>query len=468
MKAVETIKQQLDYIFYPNSIAIIGASRNPRKIGHQVVRNLVRAGYEGKIFPINPHAKEILGIPAFEKITDIKDEIDLAVIAIPAKYVLETVHECGKAGVKGLAIITSGFGEVGKKELEDEIVRTAKSYGMRVLGPNIVGVMNTRHKVNASFCPILPEMGDIAFITQSGALGIALVGWTKMNRIGLSSVVSVGNKADVDDVDLLQYFGQDDQTKVITMYIEGLHYGRAFVNVAREIVKEKPIIALKVGWSKRGRLAVSSHTGSLTGKDTVFNAAFKQAGIMRAETFQELFDWALALSLQEIPKGDNTVIITNGGGAGIIATDACEKYNIKLIDVPAYPDLEAKFRSCMPDFGSARNPIDLTGQAGHEGYNKALKYALTDDRIHAIIAIYCHTAVTDPMAIAEGLVDAINETQSRKPLVVSFIGGENVIAAINWLREQGIPAYPSPERAVFAMSGLFERKEILEKLNQHT
>lgn len=467
MESVETIKRQLDYIFYPKSIAVIGASRNPAKIGHQVVRNLVNAGYDGKIFPINPKAREILGIPAYPDVSSVNDDIDLAVIAIPAKYVLEEIHECGKAGVKGLAIITSGFGEVGKKELEQELVRVARSYGMRLLGPNIVGVMNVNANVNASFCPILPDRGDIAFITQSGALGIALVGWTKMNKIGLSAVVSVGNKADVNDVDLLKYFGNDENTKVITMYIEGLHDGRTFIDLASKIVPKKPIIALKVGWSRRGQLAVSSHTGSLTGSDTIFNAAFYQAGIMRTETFQELFDWALVLSLQKVPKGDNTVIITNGGGAGIIATDASEKYNIKLLDIPSYPDLEAKFKSCMPDFGSAKNPVDLTGQAGHEGYYSALAYALEDDRIHAIIALYCHTAVTDPMGIADGIVDALKSVKTDKPIVVSFIGGKDVTKAINWLREQGIPAYFSPERAVFAMAGLFERKKILERLQKN-
>ncbi|MHA1596845.1 MAG: acetate--CoA ligase alpha subunit [Candidatus Asgardarchaeia archaeon] len=465
MENHDELIEQLNCIFRARSVAVIGASRSPEKIGHQILRNLISGGYKGKIYPINPKAEEILGLKVYKRVTEIDDNVDLAVVAIPATLVPQVIEDCGKAGVKGVAVISSGFGEVGRKDLEEEIVRIARSYKMRIVGPNIVGVLDTVQNMNASFCPDLPLKGNIAFITQSGALGIALVGWTREEHIGLSDLVSIGNKADLDEVDLIRYFKEDPYTKVIAIYMEGIKDGRAFMNVAKDVTLKKPIVVLKVGWSEWGRTAVMSHTGSLAGQDSIFDAAFKQCGVIRARTLEELFDWSLSLSLSKMPEDYGTVIITNGGGAGIIATDSCEKYGIKLVNTKSHEDMVREFRKYMPPFGSIRNPIDLTGQADEDKYKGALEYALKDNRIKSLILLYCHTAITSPKALAEKIHEAVEEVGLTKPIVVSFIGGREVTEALAWLKEKGIPAFPSPERAVSAMSVLYRRMEYLRKIS---
>ncbi len=318
--------------------------------------------------------------------------------------------------------------------------------------------------MNASFGPrdILP--GGIAFISQSGALGIALMGWTILQEIGLSAVVSVGNKADIDDADLLEFFKDDPHTKVILIYMEGVKDGRRFMKVAKEVSKKKPIIVIKAGRSERGAKAAASHTGSLAGSDLIYSAAFKQCGILRAINFEEAFDWARALVKLPLPKGENTVIITNGGGAGVLATDACEDYGVKLLAMPK--DLMEKFRKYMPPFGSPKNPIDLTGQASEDAYKGAVLEALRDPRIHAIILLYCQTIITDPELLADKIIEAYNEAEEKKPIVVNFVGGEECFRAMKKLEKAGIPTYPTPERAVSALGALFRWYRFLKKLKK--
>ncbi len=447
------VAKQLEYLFKPEAVAVIGASRKPKKIGYEIVRNLLEYEYQGKIYPVNPKAEEILGLKCYKSILDVPGRVDLAVISVPAKLVPVVLKECGEKGVKNVAVISSGFGEVGNVELEKEIVDIARKYGMRLLGPNIFGLVYTPTRLNASFGPrdVLP--GNIAFLSQSGALGIALMGWTILEGIGLSAVVSLGNKADIDDADLLEYFNADPNTRVILIYMEGIKDGRRFMDIAKKVSKNKPIIVIKAGRSEKGAKAVASHTGSLAGSDVIYSVAFRQSGVLRAISFEEAFDWARALSKLPPPKGENAIILTNGGGVGVLATDACEEYGVKLLDMPE--DLMEAFRKYMPPFGSPKNPVDLTGQASEEAYRGAFEEALRDPRVHSVILLYCETIITDPVLLADVIIDAYHNAKEKKPVVVNFVGGEASDKAMRKLEREGIPTYPTPERAVSALAAVY-------------
>ena len=459
----KTIYEQISPILRPNSVAVIGASRSPEKIGHQVLRNLIEAGFpKDKIYPVNPKADQILGLKCYSSVKDIPDEVDLAVIVVPAKIVPLVLRDCVEKGVKGVAVISSGFKEVGRVKEEQELVEIARKGGFRLLGPNIVGICDTVKKVNASFCQALPLAGEIAFITQSGALGIALVGWTTLRRIGLSDLVSIGNKADIDECDLMLFFADDPYTKVITLYLEGTSNGAKFIDTLRKVVRKKPVLILKAGRAERTTKAIQSHTGSLAGSDLAYDVALKQTGAIRVPTVVELFDWATALAKLPLPKGDNAIIITNGGGAGVMATDACEEYDVKLMDVP--PDLAEKLRRFMPPFGSVLNPVDLTGMATEEDYKGALETVLRDDRVHSVIILYCHTAVTSPIKLAEAIISAVKESPVKKPVVVSMIGGEECDQASDILTSSGVPSYPTPEQAVASLGAVYKYARYLKKV----
>ncbi len=459
---MNSVYKQLKYLLRPSSVAVIGASREPHKIGHQVLKNLLEGGFpKNRIYPINPHAEYILGLKCYPSVKDVPYPVDMAVIVVPAKIVPKVLQECGEKGVKAVAVISSGFKEIGRVEEERKIVEIARKGGMRLLGPNIVGICDTIKSMNASFCQDLPYRGDIAFITQSGALGIALVGWTKLKRIGLSDLVSIGNKADVDEVDLIEFFGNDPYTKVITLYLEGITRGRKFFCVAREVSKKKPIIILKAGKAERTVAAIKSHTGSLAGSDIAYEAVFKQAGVIRAPTFPDLFDWAIAFSKLPLPKGENIVVLTNGGGAGVMATDEAELRGLKLMDIPE--DLAEKIREYMPPFGSVFNPIDLTGMATKEWYKGALEVLLADPRVHSIVVIYCHTAQTEPREIGDAILEAIKSIREEKPVIASFIGGEECYEECERLTAEGVPCYESPERAMTALATLYNYWRFLQK-----
>jgi len=443
----------LEKLFIPQSIAVIGASSKRGKIGYAIMENIIKYGYKGKVYPVNIKEKEIMGLKAYKSVLDVKGDIDLAIIAIPAKFVPSVVLECGKKGVKAIIIISSGFSEIGDSKTETMLVETAKKYGMRILGPNVFGVVYTPHSLNATFGPREILKGNIAFITQSGAIGIALMDKAKAENIGLSAVVSVGNKADIEDSDLLEFFSGDDNTKVILLYIEGLKSGRRFLESAAETSFRKPIIAIKSGRTKKGARAAASHTGSLAGSDRIFSAAFKQSGVLRADTMEEAFEWARMLSLSPIPKGENCLIITNGGGVGVLATDACEKEGIKLLDDYRY--LEETFKPLIPEFGSAKNPIDITGQSREMEYKIILKKALEEDRVDSIIILYCEAAVVDTDKFADYIIEEVKNSKTKKPVVVSLIGGEKGKRALEKLNKNGIPSYEEPERAVSTMAALY-------------
>ncbi|MCB2203029.1 acetate--CoA ligase family protein [bacterium] len=437
----------------PKGIAIIGASTTPGKIGHTVVKNLIECGYEDGIYPVNPSADEILGLKVYKSVLDIPEQVDAAAITVPAKFVLDVVKECGEKGVKGLIVITSGFSEVGDVQLEKDIVNTAHEYGMRVLGPNVVGTLSNSDKLNASFAPFLPLDGSASLVSQSGALLIAMDAITYTRRIGFDKLVSIGNMSDVNFADMVSWLNEDENTNCISLYVEGLKDGRRFIEESAQA--KKPIVVLKSGVSEHGAAAAASHTGSLAGASKIYGAAFQQAGAIQATDLSDLFDCTLALSLQPPMTGDNLLIITNGGGVGVLATDSAERAGVPLKFAPE--DVQAELKQHMPSFGSAKNPVDLTGMAGNDWYHDSTKFAFAHKWVDGLVVLYCETAMTDPMEIAKSIHKAVKETGiTDKPVTVSFVGGERSDEAMQWLVENGIPAYNAPDLAVKAMGTLSE------------
>lgn len=438
-------------LFEPKSVAVVGASRHPGKIGYEILKNLVEYGFPGKIYPINPKAKEILGLKVYPRLSAVPDTVDLVVVSVPARIVPDIIDEAGEVGAKAAVVIASGFKEVGNEELEEELVRRARKHGIRVLGPNVFGIVYAPSRLNASFGPTHVIPGSVAFITQSGALGIALMGMTIVERIGVSAIISIGNKADIDDADLLEYLGEDPRTQVILIYMEGVKDGRRFMRAAKEVTKKKPVIVIKAGKTEAGARAVASHTGSLAGNVKIYSTAFKQSGVIEAMTVEEAFDWARAFSYLPRYEGGKLVLVTNGGGAGVLSTDTLVSRGVKLTPPPK--SLVDKVREYLPSFASLGNPIDVTGQISNEGFVRAVTDTLGNEEVGAVLAIYCQTAVTDPMVIAGKLVESVESSGGlKKPLVVTMIGGEETYWAIQRLNKARIPAYPMPERAAAAMA----------------
>ncbi len=440
-------------LFQPQTIAVFGASTNPAKVGYRVVENLLKGEYRGKIYPINPNGGEILGCPVSRSLEEIRDSIDVAVMAIPARFVFDAVVASGKAGVKHLVVITSGFSEVGNIEEEEKIVAYAREHGMRVLGPNVFGVFSDAVSMNATFGPGGILSGHVAIVTQSGALGIAMIGKTAAEALGLSAVVSVGNKADIDEADLLEYLGRDDNTRVILLYIEGVKHGDRLARTLRWVTQRKHVVVIKSGRSKRGAMAAASHTGSLAGADDVFDAVMKQSGALRAENVQDAFNWVQYLATAPTPQGKEAVIITNGGGIGVMATDACEKFDIALFDDQKV--LKDAFTDVMPDFGSSKNPVDLTGQANAQDYEKALEAALEEDGIHSVMALYCETALFDTNEFGRLIRKTYDRYKDRKPILFTLFGGAKIEALVRELRMDGIPVFANVYEAVSCLGVLY-------------
>jgi acetyltransferase len=447
----------LNNLLQPKSVAIVGASTQPGKIGYTVIENLIKGGYKGKIYPINPTATEILSLPVFPTIGAVPGDIDLAVITVPVKFTAKVIEECGQKGIKALSVITSGFSEVGRQDLENEILEIARHYGMCILGPNIVGTLSNSDKLNASFAPFLPFPGSATLITQSGALLIAMDAITYTRKVGFDKMISIGNMADVNFADLITWLDKDDNTSCICLYIEGLKDGRRFIEACRKT--QKPIIALKSGVSAHGAAAAASHTGSLAGAVKVYGAAFQQAGVVQASDLNNLFDRTLALSLQPPLRKENLLVITNGGGVGVLATDAAERFGIPLKFAPE--DVQEELKKHMPEFGSAKNPVDLTGMAGNEWYYKSVKYAFAHPWTDGLVVLYCETAMTNPVEIAQAIKKAVDEAGIKdRPVLVSMVGGKRCDEAMQWLVENGIPAYPAPDQAMNSMAALREYNNI--------
>jgi acetyltransferase len=448
--------QNLKKVFNPKSVAIVGASSEPGKVGYQILNNVIHDGYKGKIYPINKKAKEILGVACFPSLLDVPTDIDFAVIAVPAPMVEGVLKECAKKNVKGAVVITSGFSEIGKIKEEQALKDVADENEIALLGPNTFGFVYTPSNLNASFGPQNLIPGRIAFISQSGALAISLMGWTAMEKIGLASVVSIGNKADIEEKELIEYFNDDPNVATILIYMEGIKDGRKFMTTKIK----KPVVMLKSGSSQRGAQAAASHTGSLAGSDKIYDAAFKQLGIIRAHNFTHAFGAACALTLP-LPEAEGTVIITNGGGIGVSATDECEHFDLKLLDDPVW--LEEKFRQTMPEFGSTKNPIDVTGGGGCDSYRKAVNIALNEPKIKSLIVLYCETAVTDPVEVAKAIIEEYRAVKRSKPIMVTMVGGDRSRQAIQLLSENQIPAVTEVREAVSGLKSLYTWKEISER-----
>jgi acetyltransferase len=457
----------MDRLFRPAGVAVVGASPDPTKIGGMILGNIIGGGYKGGIYPVNPRGGEIQGHKAYPRMTDIPGTVDVAIIVVPAPLVAGVVEDCGRKGVGYLVVVTSGFGEVGNLEGEKELVRICRQYGMRLLGPNIFGLLYQGVDLNASFGPRDVLGGHVALITQSGALGVALIGKAVTSRLGLSAVVSVGNKADIDDSELLDYFAGDPLTRVILIYMEGLKDGPRFMEAVRSCVRRKPVIIIKSGRSARGAKAAASHTGSLAGFDSIYDAAFRQAGVLRADDIRQAFDWARSLSTLSVPKGHNTIILTNGGGVGVLATDACERSGLRLMGDTGR--LRELFGPLIPDYGSTRNPIDLTGQGGIDSFSKCLEAALAEESIDSVVTLFCETASTDPEELAGRITGAEGMGMGEdgvvspvKPVTFALVGGEAMEETLERLHAASVSAYPLPEDAVSALAVWHHRKRLLD------
>lgn len=450
---------KLDAFFSPKAIAIIGASRDPLKIGHRIAKNLIDGGFAGAIYPINPNADEILGLKCYKSIRDVPGEVDLAVIVVPARIVPSVLEDCGVKGVRGVIVISAGFGETGREgaQLERELVSICRRYGMRMQGPNCLGIISAQSRVNASFAPTMPPPGNIAFVSQSGALGSAILSWAIRSEIGFTKFISLGNEADLNATDFLEVLGEDEDTKVIGLYIEGVKEGRRFIEVAKRVSRKKPIVAVKAGTTSAGIRAVSSHTGSLAGSEEVFSAAFKKAGIVRVGTIEELFNLVLAFGSQPLPKGRRVLIVTNGGGPGILAADACEKAGLEMSLLEQ--DIIEELRKSIPPYASLNNPVDILGDADEKRYRLAVEAGLRSNNIDGIIVILTPQAVTPSERVAEALADT--GRFSDKPILASFMGFEENSPVIRMLKRSGIPNYAFPEQAVFVLKAMYEYTSIL-------
>jgi len=455
----------LEEFFHPKSVAVIGASTSPGKLGYAVLENLVEGGYVdvGTIFPINPKADEILGQKAYPSVLDVPDDIDLAVVVIPYKYVPGILEECGKKEIPAVVIISAGFREAGMEGLERELelVEIANKYDIRLIGPNCLGIIDTFTPVNASFSAGTPPQGPMAFMSQSGALGTAILDWAQAGRLGLSKFVSLGNKADVSEIELLKAWADDKDTNVILMYSEGLPNGQRFIEVAREVTKQKPVVAIKSGVTKSGSRAVSSHTGSLAGSEQAYQAAFQQAGVLRAPDMASMFDMALALGYQPLLKNDRIAIITNAGGPGILATDALERSGMSLarLKVETIQELE-KF---LPDAASAANPVDVLGDAKSDRYQFALDTVAKDPNVDGIMVVLTPQAMTEITETAK----AVGELSEKidKPVLACFMGEAKVEPGIRLLKEYDVPNYSFPERASLAFRAMSQYRGIIERID---
>ncbi len=444
--------------FNPSSVAVIGASSNPEKLGHSVVRNLIQGGFKGKIFPINPTAREILGIPAFPTVASVKEPIDLAVIVIPYPAVPDALRQCGQKGIPAAVIISAGFREAGKEglEREQELISVSQQFHIRIIGPNCLGVIDTQTPLNASFAAAMPPPGPMTFISQSGALGTAVLDIALGGKLGLAKFISLGNKADVSEIDLLEYLYDDPNTKVILIYTEGLPNGQEFIRVSRRVSKQKPIIAIKSGVTQSGSHAVASHTGSLAGSEQAYQAAFEQAGIIRADSMQSLFDMALAIAYQPPLMTNSIAIVTNAGGPGILATDALERSGLSIARL--HTDTIQKLEEVLPDAASAANPIDVLGDALADRYRIALETVLADNNVSGLLAILTPQAMTEIEKTAHELGKVSLNTD--KPILACFMGEAKVQSGIKILSEYNIPNYPFPERAALAFQAMAKARDI--------
>ena len=452
--AHDDIVKSMNRIMKPDSVAVIGASAEAGKIGNSVMKNLINGGYQGKLYPIHPKADEIMGHKAYKSVKDVPGDIDVAVFAIPAKFVAQALVEVGEKGIPGAVLIPSGFAETGNVEGQKEIQDIGRKYNVRLMGPNIYGFYYTWKNLCATFCTPYDIKGHTALSSQSGGIGMAIIGFSRSAKMGVSAIVGLGNKSDLDEDDLLTFFEQDDNTHIIAMHCEDLKDGRSFAEVAKRVSKKKPVVMLKAGRTSLGARAASSHTGALAGNDKIYDDVLRQSGVIRAPGLRDMLEYARAIPKLATPKGENVVIITGAGGSGVLLSDACVDNKLSLMAMPA--DLDAAFRKFIPPFGAAGNPVDITGGEPPATYKNTIKLGLTDPRIHALILGYWHTIVTPPMVFANLVVEIVDEMKAQgihKPVVASLAGDVQVEEAAEYLFQHGIPAYPYSTEMPVAVLG---------------
>ena len=450
----DEILASMKRIMEPSAVAVIGASAEDGKIGNSVMRNLIDGGYEGDLYPVHPKADQILGHQCYPSIVDIPGNVDIAIFCIPAQFVAGVIAECGQKRVSGAILIPSGFAEIGEHELQEEIVRVAREAKVRLMGPNIYGFYHTHKNLCATFCTPYNEKGSVALSSQSGGVGMAIIGFSRSAKMGVSAIVGLGNKSDIDEDDLLTYFEQDPNTSVIAMHVEDLKDGRAFASVAKRVSRTKPIVVLKAGRTSLGAKAANSHTGALAGDDRVYDAVLRQSGVIRAKTLNDMLEFARGLAVLPTPKGENVLILTGAGGSGVLLSDACVDNDLSLMAMPT--DLDAAFREFIPPFGAAGNPVDITGGEPPTTYRATIDLALRDGRIHSLVLGYWHTIITPPMVFAELLGEAVANARAEgndKPVVCSLVGDVEIEQAAEYLMERNILAYPYTAEKPVAVLG---------------
>ena len=476
--------EQLRAFFEPSSIAVVGASASPGKVGYNVLFNLAENRRRGllraELYPVNPRARELLGLPCYPRLADVPGPVDLVVVVVPAKYVPDVMREAARKDARAAIVISSGFSEVGNWELEEEVVRIGRDAGIRILGPNCVGVYDPYTGVDTVFLPRVkalrdgrelvsspkPPMGNISMITQSGAFGVSALDYMAGHNMGVSKFVSLGNKCDVDETDMLELLAADERTRVVLMYVEDIRDGRRFLRVARATTPVKPVVVLKAGWSKAGARAVQSHTGALAGSDEVYEAAFRQAGVLRARSMAEFFSMGKALSMQPPAEGRRVAIVTDAGGPGIMTVDACEA---RGLEVPELPEATvARLKELVQEgvllpFAAIGNPIDLTVSVDARMYEEATRVVLEDPSIHGVIVLALH----HPPGLAEDFVDRVARLARElgKPVVACDIGEAEMADYVRRrFDELGVPAFEAPEDAATAMWALVAYGEVRRKL----
>ncbi len=457
-------KMDLKPMLKPKSVAIIGASRDPDKVGHVILQNYLNGGYPGRLYAVNKSAEEIMGIKSYASILDIKDSIDLAVISIPAQFVPEALEECGKAGVKTAIVVSGGFAEIGNQDLQDQMVKVAEKYNMPTLGPNCLGVMDPRSRVDTLFLPTYklsrPSIGGVSFVCQSGAVGSTVLDLISGEGFGLSKFISYGNAAHVDEVDILDYLMKDPETKVIIMYIEGIKRGKEFIEIAKKITKTKPVIVLKAGRTAAGQAAAHSHTAALAGNYEAHEALFRQYGFTIAEDLNDLLYYAKMLESEPLPKGGRVAIITNGGGTGVLTADAIGMSgNLKLAQLSN--SSVAALRKVMPPLVNMRIPLDLVGDADDKRYGDALSILSTDDNIDMLIVIILFQTPGADSKAAARLVGF--KEKSSKPMVVLSMGGDYTRMHTIMMESAGLPVYDSPTAAVRSLSELLKYSDYISR-----
>ncbi len=450
----------LNPFFKPKGVAVIGASRNPHKLGYGVVRNLQEYRYQGGIYPVNKSASEILDLPCFESVAEVPDPVDLAIIIVPAPVVPKIIKQCGERGIKHAIVVSGGFSETGAEgqKLEDELKRVAEEWDVNFIGPNCIGTIDTHTPVNTTFVTGMPESGEIGFCSQSGAMVASVIDWARGAGVGFSRIVSLGNQVDINETQMIRALHDDDQTKVITAYIEGVSDGKAFMEVAQKAAKDKPVVALKGGRGESGARAVASHTGALAGSTEAYEAAFDRAGVQQASTMEEMFDWARALAWQPLPKGKRVAVLTNAGGPAILAVDALENAGLELAELTE--ETKRYLESRLPKAASVSNPVDVLAGSGPGTYAVALDALLTDDTVDSVVVIQAPQDWFLPASLAEvvGEVAGVHD----KPVITSIMGKASVEEALTILHKRKIPNVAFPERVASVLASMVKRKEWLD------